>query len=166
VVELFEQQIVAQVGRVEDLVIEREGKGFLLTATIISFSGNQLSAEELGQLEDDISEAVGGPVKLDATFIAAERLQTVLGGLDTLRQLEQVFVEAAMAADADVIDVQASDLVDGYLVEASVIVNSVRPLAEEDLSKIRDQLMEAVDESVELHVLTLAGTKIELSGGE
>jgi uncharacterized membrane protein len=166
VVELFEQQVVAEVGRVEELAIEREGKGFVLTATIISYSGNQLSSEELGQLEDDISEAVGGPVTLDATFIAAERLQTVLGGLDTLRRLEQVFKEAAAAEDWDVIEVLASELVDGFRVEATVIVISARPLSEQDLSEIQDQLIEAVDDSVDLHVLSLSGSKMELSGGE
>ena len=164
VVELFEQQVVAEVGRVEDLVIEREGKGFLLTATIISFSGQQLSAEELGQLEDDISEAVGGPVTLDATILDAEHLQTGLGGLDTLRSLEQVFEEAAAAEDWDVIEVQASELVDGFLVEATVIVASVQPLSEEGLREIQDQLAEAVDDSVDLRVLSLPGNVNELSG--
>ena len=164
VVELFEQQVVAEVGRVEDLVIEREGKGFLLTATIISFSGQQLSAEELGQLEDDISDAVGGPVTLDATILDAEHLQTGLGGLDTLRSLEQVFEEAAAAEDWDVIEVQASELVDGFLVEATVIVASVQPLSEEGLREIQDQLAEAVDDSVDLRVLSLPGNMNELSG--
>ena len=164
VVELFEQQVVAEVGRVEDLVIEREGKGFLLTATIISFSGQQLSAEELGQLEDDISDAVGGPVTLDATILDAEHLQTGLGGLDTLRSLEQVFEEAAAAEDWDVIEVQASELVDGFLVEATVIVASVQPLSEEGLRELQDQLAEAVDDSVDLRVLSLPGNMNELSG--
>jgi uncharacterized hydrophobic protein (TIGR00271 family) len=166
VVELFEQQVVARVGRVEDLVIERKGKGFVLTATIISYTGKQLSAEDLGKLEDDIAKAVGGPVTLDATFLDAERVQTELGGLETLRRLEQVFAEAAAAADLEVIDVQASELVDGFRVEATVIVISVRPPSEQDLSEIQDLLAETVNESVELHVLTLSGSKIELSGGE
>jgi len=117
-------------------------------------------------LEDDISDAVGGPVTLDATILDAERLQTVLGGLDTLRSLEQIFEEAAIASDFQVIEVQASELVDGFLVEATVIVASVQPLSEQDLSEIQDQLVEAVDDSVDLHVLSLSGDKIELSGGE
>jgi uncharacterized hydrophobic protein (TIGR00271 family) len=166
VVELFEQQVVDQVGRVEDLAIERDGKGFLLTATIISYSGNQLSAEDLGKLEDDIAEAVGGPVTLDATFLDAERVQTELGGLDTLRRLEQVFEEAATAAKWEVIDVRASERADGFLVDATVIVISARPLSEQALHEIQDQLSEAVDDSVDLHVLSLSGNKIELSGGE
>jgi len=166
VVELFEQQVVADIGRVEELVIEREGKGFLLTATIISYTGNQLSAEDMGKLEDDITEAVGGPVTLDATFLDAERVQTKLGGLDTLRGLEQVFEEAATASDLEVVEVQAIELLDGFRVEATVIVIGVGPLSEQDLSKIQDQLIEAVDDSVDLHVLSLSGNKIELSGGE
>lgn len=166
VVELFEQQVVAQVGRVEDLVIERKGNGFILTATIISYRGNQLSAEDLGKLEDDITEAVGGPVTLDATFLDAERVQTALGGLQPLRSLEQIFAEAAVSADWEVIDVQASKGVNGFLVEATVIVTNVRPLSEQDLTEIQDQLMVAVDDSVELHVLSLSGNRIELSGGE
>jgi len=164
VIELFEQQVVEDVGRVEELVIEREGKGFLLTATIISYNGNKLSAEDLGKLEDDIAEAVGGPVTLDATFIDADRVQTALGGLDTLRSLEQVFAEAASAAEWEVIEVQASELGGGFLVEATVIVASAKPLSEQDLGEIQDQLIEAVEGSVELHVLSLAGDKIELSG--
>ncbi|MCH7567464.1 MAG: hypothetical protein IH787_07405, partial [Nitrospirae bacterium] len=148
------------------IVIERKGNGFILTATIISYRGNQLSAEDLGKLEDDITEAVGGPVTLDATFLDAERVQTALGGLQPLRSLEQIFAEAAAAADWEVIDVQASKAVNGYLVEATVIVTSERTLSEENLTEIQDQLRVAVDDSVELHVLSLSGNRIELSGGE
>jgi len=166
VVQLFEQRVVAKVGRVEELVIEREGKGFLLTATIISYSGNQLSSEELGQLEDDLTAAIGGPVTLDATILDAERVQTALGGLEPLRRLEQVFEEAAAEADWEVIDVQANELVDGFRVEATVIVIGVRPISEQDLSKIQNQLIEAVDDSIDLRILSLPGTKIELSGDE
>jgi len=161
VAELFEQQVVARVGRVEDLVIEREGNGFILTATIISYTGNQLSPEELGQLEDDIREAVGGPVTLDATILDAERVQSELGGLNTLRQLEQLFAEAANAADAEVIDVQATELADGFLVEATLIA-AVRPLSEETLGEIQGQLEDSVNDSVRLTILAVAGNRIEL----
>ncbi|MFV1858322.1 MAG: DUF389 domain-containing protein, partial [Anaerolineales bacterium] len=166
VVELFEQQVVARVGRVEDMAVERQGRGFILTATIISFSGKQLSAEELGQLEDDIAEAVGGPVTLDATILEAERFVTRLGGLNTLRRLEQVFAEAAIAADTEVIDVVASKSSDGFMVEATLIVTGGRPLSRDTLRGIQDQLAEAADDPVELRVLSLSGNKIELSGGE
>jgi len=166
VVELFEQQVVARVGRVEDVAVERQGRGFILTATIISFSGKQLSAEELGQLEDDIAEAVGGPVILDATILEAERIVTKLGGLDTLRRLEQVFAEAAIAAETQVIDVVASRSSDGFMVEATLIVTGGRPLSRDTLRGIQDQLAEAADDSVELRILSLSGNKIELSGRE
>ena len=83
-----------------------------------------------------------------------------------MRSLEQIFAEAAVSADWEVIDVQASKGVNGFLVEATVIVTSERPLSEQDLTEIQDQLMVAVDDSVELHVLSLSGNRIELSGGE
>ena len=166
VVELFEQQVVAEVGRVEDLVITRKGNGFILTATIIAYTGKQLSSEELSQLEEGISEAVGGPVTLDATILDAQRIQTALEGLEPLRRLEQVFAEAATAAEWEVIDVEASELVEGFLLKATVIVASVQPLSERDLREIQDQVMEAVDDSVDLRVLSLPGNMIELSGDE
>ena len=166
VIELFEQQVVAEVGRVEDLVITRKGNGFILTATIIAYTGKQLSSEELSQLEEGISEAVGGPVTLDATILDAQRIQTALEGLEPLRRLEQVFAEAATAAEWEVIDVEASELVEGFLLKATVIVASVQPLSERDLREIQDQLMEAVDDSVDLRVLSLPGNMIELSGDE
>jgi hypothetical protein len=108
---------------------------------------------------------MGGPVTLDATVLDAERLQTELGGLNILRQLEQVFAEAAIASDAEVSDVVATELPDGFLVEATLIA-AVRPLSEEILGEIQDQLEEAVNDSVELSVLSVAGNRVELSGNE
>ncbi len=164
VMELFEQQVVARAGQVTDMTIEKKDTGFLLTATIISYADQQLSPEEFARLEDGISEAVGGPVTLDATILEADRIEAQLDGLDQLRLLEQLFAEQAAEAELDLVEVQADETAEGYRVDASVVVARIRPLSTEELEAIQTKLEAAVNASVELQVLSLTGDRTELPG--
>jgi hypothetical protein len=57
---IFTNEVVARAGQVRDIEIKRAGYGFIITATIIDIQGNQLTPAQIAEMQDRLTEDVGG----------------------------------------------------------------------------------------------------------
>lgn len=56
------------------MIIERDGNGFIITATIVNIQSNQLTPAQIAEIQDQLAEAVGGPVTIRTTLISGTQV--------------------------------------------------------------------------------------------
>ena len=97
---IFADEVVARAAEIENAAVEHEGNGFTITATIIDHQDNQLTPAEITDIQDQLTQAVGGPVTIRATILAGR--QDDYSGFAQQRELEDRFREDLVALDAQI----------------------------------------------------------------
>jgi uncharacterized hydrophobic protein (TIGR00271 family) len=69
---LLKEMILAEFAEVDDLAVERQGDGFVVSATVYVFNDESMDPERLSAIQQGLSAAAGGPVTIRAKVIRAE----------------------------------------------------------------------------------------------
>jgi len=157
---VFNQEVIAREGQVRDMTIEQAGRGFLIKASIISFVENPLPPEALAQMQQDLTDAAGGPVTVEAAVIFAS--QVGLEGVDRCRQLETLLEEEMALHSAQVLVSDVEETGNNFTVKAGIIVYPEHTLTVAAIEDIEAHLGKAVDGTVTIEAIFLAGHPIGL----
>ena len=157
---VFNQEVIARAGKVRDMTIERTGSGFLIKASIISFVENPLTHEAVAQMQQDLTEAAGGPVTVEVAVIFAS--QVGLEGADRCRQLETLLEEEMALHSAQVVVSDVEQKGDNFTIKAGIIVYPEHTLTATTIEDIETYLGEAVDGTVTIEAIFLASHSIGL----
>ena len=71
----FEEAIEARGAEVQVVRFDESEDGFTLTATIIYFEGNELTSEEMADIQQELSQMAEAPVAIQATFLLGRRAE-------------------------------------------------------------------------------------------
>lgn len=158
---LFNQAVVSEFTQIESLEIVPDGKGFILSAKIINFEENQLTFEEITELEEALSQAAGGPIRIQATMVEASMMDLALSDWGRQLLLGRVFREKIEAYSARLVDLDV-DFEGSYRIEAAVIVFEDSELDGEVLGDIQEELSVLVGAPVTIRATLLGGQQVEL----
>jgi uncharacterized membrane protein len=160
VAEVLDQELVAQAAQVQDMNISRDRGGFIIEAIIVNFVENLLTSEQLVELEQDLAEAAGGPVTLDAVMLPGSR--TDVEGFDRQRVLAQAFEEAVEARGAEVQVISVDESEDGFTLTATIVYFEEDELTSEEMADIQAELSQLVEAPVAIQATFLQGRRAEL----
>jgi uncharacterized hydrophobic protein (TIGR00271 family) len=160
VAEVLNEELVAQAAQVQNMSIRRDRGSFLIEAIIINFVEDLLTPEQFVELEQDLTQAAGGPVTVDAVVLPGA--QTGIEGLDRQRLLEQAFEKEVEARSAEVGEVSAKESEDGFTITATVITFEDDELSAEEMAGIQRELSQQVEAPVAIEATILSGRRAEL----
>jgi uncharacterized hydrophobic protein (TIGR00271 family) len=160
VASVFNQQMTALAARVEDTTITKSGNGYHIETTVLDYEDSELTPEEIAQIENELSEAVDGPVTVAMTVIDAYRAK--LAGADQRRQVEVLFAEEMAKYSGEVVQLDVEQVEDGFVLRAGVIAYQDHTLDEQVLEDIRKTIKGAVVAEVTIQAVFLSGREVEI----
>jgi hypothetical protein len=159
---IFEESIAANVAEIQELTVVREGNTYRIKAMILDFEGNEITPEEIEQLETEISLVVDGEVIIDAVIIPATHAET---GLELWRQtslLAQSFEAEMAAANIDIASLSIEETDEGFIIQTTLIVYPESDYGQSELADLNDFLSDLVQAPVSIQASLIKGEFIEL----
>jgi uncharacterized hydrophobic protein (TIGR00271 family) len=159
---IFRNEIVARSAEVGELTIQRDWRNdkFIIEATIIDNPDQRLTSGQLAVLEEELVEAVGGPVTLKTTTITGVRSEYERE-LQRIRQLETFFAGEMTRREAQVIQLTVDQQSDGFTIVASVIALG-EEITERDMAEVQAELSQQMDAPVIIRTTIISGTQIRI----
>jgi len=152
---------VARAGEVQDITIERDGNGFIITATVIDNQDNQLTLAEITNIQEQLTQAVDGPVIIRATLIPGRQVDFT--GFDQRRQLENLFSGKMVEQDAEIVNMTVEELQGGFTITAIVIAFDDDALPDEAIAKIQADLSQTMEAPVTVQSKIIPARQVNIT---
>ena len=157
---IFAEEVVARKGEVQDITIERDGNGFIITATVIDNQDNQLTPAEITDIQEQLTKSVGGSVIIRATLIPGTLVDFT--GFDLRRDLEDRFRDYITEHGGQIADIRVEQGVAGFAIIASVISFEKDVVTDAALADIQANLSETIEAPVSIQVAILPARLVNL----
>jgi uncharacterized membrane protein len=157
--EVFQKEIIARAAELVTMDIIQDRDGFIITATVIDYQDSKISPQTVLQLQEDLSEAVRGPVKVNLTLLPATRGQ--LEGTEVIVFLRQTFEREIAARTAQVEDIEIRSEEGGFEIIATISSYDQDELSDAVLTEIQAELSEAVKAPVAIDAIIVQGRRAE-----
>ena len=152
---IFNSAIVNQAARVQTTDVRREGGTYIVDAVILNYVDSHLTTNELIAVEQELEEAAGGPVTINATIIDAERSTRSTDDFFTFARIENRLEELLEAEGVIVIDPVAKKDGDGFLLQVTYI--NLTNITEGVIDRVRLQLEDEFDAPISIQSIILEG---------
>ena len=154
--------MVTRAFEVREFTIERDraNDGFVINATFIDDPLHGLTASQVAKMEEQLTEAVSGPVAINATVITGVR-EEYTEGFDRLRQLEILFESRMTDLGASVI-ISEVDETEGSFTITAAVVSLAGEISESELLQIQAELSQRMEAAVIIQATIMTGTRINL----
>jgi uncharacterized hydrophobic protein (TIGR00271 family) len=159
---ILSDEAVENALEVRDVNITRRRGETFVDATLLAFKDEQLTPEEITQVQDDINEVLGDDTLLEATVLSA--YQVDLEYAADVRTLTIEFEEALAAKSAEYSELDIELTPAGYTFDSTIISHGDELLTEDDLAEIQQRLEEAVAAPVNLQATVLVGQRTQIEG--
>jgi uncharacterized hydrophobic protein (TIGR00271 family) len=159
---IFNNEVVTRAFEVREFTIERDRAhgGFVINATFIDDPKRGLTTSQIATMQKELTEAVGGPVTINATVITGVK-EEYTEGFDRLRQLELLFESRMTDLGASVIVSKVDESEGGFTITAAV-VSLAGEISESELLEIQAELSQRMEAAVIIEATIMTGTQINL----
>jgi uncharacterized hydrophobic protein (TIGR00271 family) len=161
---LFTESMVAKQLQVDSLEVTPKGAGFILNAKVISFEQDQLTFDDVKNLEQELSSDIGGPIAVYATVLSASRVELNHGVLSQETMLAQAFRQDVEARSARVVDLNVTKTDAGYKLEAALVLVDNSQLDAKIVDEIQARLSQLAGAEVAVQAVFLSGNAVEAGG--
>jgi uncharacterized membrane protein len=138
--EIFKQQMVAQTAEVLETTISRDGEGFDIEATVIGYEGIEMTPAQMEELEQELSEAVDGPVTVNIVVVSGSKGK--LDEAEVVRSLELVLEEEVTNRSGKLLEFHVKKRIDDILTSATIIALDGDQFTRTALTEIQNALSE------------------------
>ncbi|NOR90125.1 MAG: TIGR00341 family protein [Anaerolineales bacterium] len=152
---IFNSAIVSNAAGVQTTDVRREGGTYIVDAVILNYVDSHLTANALIAVEQELEEAAGGPVTINATIIDAERSTHSTDEFFTFARIENRLQELLEGEGVIVIDPVARKDGDDFLLRVTYI--NLTDISDEDVDLIRVQLEDEFSTPVIIESVILEG---------
>ncbi|MCB0191196.1 MAG: DUF389 domain-containing protein [Anaerolineae bacterium] len=158
--QIFRNEIVARSALVEELIITKQGHGFVIDGLIIDIVGNKLTPQVITQMQNELEAAVGGPVTIQAVVIPGQ--QQSYEAFDQRLRLENLFIARINELDAQVERIAVDLIDDGFVIEAGLLAFDDQTLNEAALTEIQETLSERMEAPVTIRTTILPAYQLNI----
>ncbi len=155
--EVFRQDMVARAVLVDKLQVDRRAGEYYITATVFTYTGTPLTSQDISDLQDDLSDAVGGPVTVGMTIVPATGSD--LYGAASVRGLEEYLEAETASADVSIVDLQTIVRPRGIYMTATLVTYPESALTQSLLEDWQQEMTELAGQPVELNVVVVEGRR-------
>jgi hypothetical protein len=134
----------------------------VIEATIVTIEGERMTPAQVAQIGEDLSEAVGGPVTIDALILSGDRGE-IKAGLEQVFQIEDLFTGEIVKRGAQV-DTLAVDPNNrgGYTITSRILIFEENQLTQDDIEAIQETIGESTGSPVNLRVTVLPAAQFRV----
>ncbi len=156
--EAFSELLVGQSAQVVEIEVSRQIGYHQIIATVLTYPDADLSSADLAKLEEDLEEAVRGPVEIDVTMLSAWRDDFT--NVEQRATLAEIFDAAILDHGAEAQATVATYTAGRYLIAAEVYVFDDHSLTEAFLDDLRVEMAEEVGAPVTIDATFIQAANI------
>ena len=159
--ETFAELLVGQSAQVVEVEVIRERDYHRIIAMVLAYPGSDLSSEGLATLEQDLEEAVGGPVEIDMTVVTAWRDD--LTNVEERAILRDMFIAAMLEQGAEPKEATSTYAGGRYTISSELYIYDENSLSETFLDELRSEMSDEIGAPVMIDATFLQAYLVESS---
>ncbi|NOX63506.1 MAG: amino acid permease [Chloroflexi bacterium] len=163
--QVLNQNLYSQSFRPLEIKVTGNRKGYVIKATLLGYD-KPLSSSQVERLGEELEKAVGAPVTVDLTAIAAQTETFDFDAALTMTRLEEAASEAIEALPVQILDIKSEPIIpEGYRMTISVMEFEPNAFTAATVAELENALSQQFTTPIELQVYVIPVEKLESRSG-